>query len=159
MRIAVVSDTHGNNKEIIEKLSEMEKPDILFHLGDYITDGVKISKTFGLEAIIVKGNGDYFNIEYKEDEFIEIAGKKIFLTHGHKYGVNSGIQNLYYKGLELGADIVLFGHIHIPVIEKIEDMIIMNPGSPSLPRSAEKIKTFGIIEIEEKIETKIIKIK
>lgn len=159
MRIAVVSDTHGNNKEIIEKLSEMEKPDILFHLGDYVTDGVKISKTFGLESVIVKGNGDYFNMEYKEDEFIEIAGKKIFLTHGHKYGVNSGIQNLYYKGLELGADIVLFGHIHIPVIEEIEDMIIMNPGSPSLPRSAEKIKTFGIIEIEEKIKTKIIKIK
>lgn len=159
MRIAVVSDTHGNNKEIIEKLSEMEKPDILFHLGDYVTDGVKISKTFGLESVIVKGNGDYFNMEYKEDEFIEIAGKKIFLTHGHKYGVNNGIQNLYYKGLELGADIVLFGHIHIPVIEKIEDMVIMNPGSPSLPRSAEKIKTFGIIEIEEKIKAKIIKIK
>ncbi len=159
MRIAVVSDTHGNNKEIIEKLSEMEKPDILFHLGDYVMDGVKISKTFGLESVIVKGNGDYFNTEYKEDEFIEIAGKKIFLTHGHKYGVNSGMQKLYYKGLELGADIVLFGHIHIPVIEKIEDMIIMNPGSPSLPRSVEKIKTFGIIEIEEKIKTKIIKIK
>lgn len=159
MRIAVVSDTHGNNKDIIEKLSEIERPDILIHLGDYVSDGVTISKAFGLKSIIVKGNGDYLCTEYKEDEFIELKGKKFFLTHGHKYNVQGGLTNLYYKGLELGADIVLFGHIHVPIIEKVGDMIIMNPGSPSLPRNADRIKTFGIIEIGDTIETKIIKIK
>ncbi|CAK7086703.1 YfcE family phosphodiesterase [Tissierella sp. P1] len=158
MRIAVVSDTHGNNKGIIEKLSEIEKPDILFHLGDYVTDGVAISKALGFETIIVRGNGDHLHTEYNEDELVEIKGKKIFLTHGHKYNVQNGIVNLYYKGLELGSDIVLFGHIHVPIIEKIENMIIMNPGSPSLPRNATKIKTFGIINIGNTIETKIIEI-
>lgn len=158
MRIAVISDTHGNNKEIIERLSEIEKPDFLFHLGDYVTDGIKISKALGIKPIIVRGNGDYLNTEYKEDELIEIEGKKIFLTHGHRYNVTMGIQNLYYKGLELGADMVLFGHIHIPLIEEIDDMIIINPGSPSLPRNREKTKTFCIIEIKDKIESKIIKI-
>ncbi|WP_353093252.1 metallophosphoesterase [Tissierella praeacuta] len=158
MRIAVVSDTHGDNKAIIEKLSEIKKPDILCHLGDYVTDAVKISKAIGVKAIIVRGNGDYLHSEYKEDEIIDIRGKKILLTHGHKYNVQNGMTNLYYKGLELGVDMVLFGHIHIPIIEKIGDMIIMNPGSPSLPRNAEKTRTFGMVEIEETIKTKIIQI-
>lgn len=159
MRIAVVSDTHGDNKNIIEKLSEIEKIDILLHLGDYVTDGIKISKALGLQTIIVRGNGDYLHTEYNENEIIELKGKKLFLTHGHKYNLQNGITNLYYKGLELGVDIVLFGHIHVPIIEKIENMIIMNPGSPSLPRSASRIKTFGLIEIEDTIETKIVEIK
>ncbi len=159
MRIAVISDTHGNNKEIIEMLLEIEKPDILFHLGDYVTDGVAISKALGFENIIVKGNGDYFHTEYNEDEFVEIRGKKFLLTHGHKYNVQNGLTTLYYKGLELGADIVLFGHTHIPIIEKIEDMVIMNPGSPTLPRNSGRMKSFGIINIGNTIETKIIEIK
>lgn len=159
MRIAVVSDTHGNNKDIIEKLSEIKKPDMLLHLGDYVADGVIISKALGLESIIVRGNGDYLYTQYDEDKLIELKGKKLFLTHGHKYNLQSGITNLYYRGLELGADIVLFGHIHVPIIEKIENMIIMNPGSPSLPRNASRIKTFGLIEIGDSIETKIVEIK
>lgn len=159
MRIAVVSDTHGNNKDIIEKLSEIKKPDMLLHLGDYVADGVIISKALGLESIIVRGNGDYLYTQYDEDKLIELKGKKLFLTHGHKYNLQSGITNLYYRGLELGADIVLFGHIHVPIIEKIENMIIMNPGSPSLPRSASRIKTFGLIEIGDTIEAKIDEIK
>ncbi|MBU5256137.1 metallophosphoesterase [Tissierella praeacuta] len=158
MKIAVVSDTHGNNKDIIEKLSEIEKPDILFHLGDYVNDGVKISKALGIKTIIVRGNGDYLHTEYNEDEIIEFKGKKFFLTHGHKYNVQNGITSLYYKGLELGANVVLFGHTHIPIVEKLENMIIMNPGSPSLPRNAVKIKTFGIINIGNSIDTKIIQI-
>ena len=158
MKIAVVSDTHGNNKYVLETLLDMEKPDMLFHLGDYVDDGEKISKSLGIESIIVKGNGDYFNTKYKEDEIIEIKNKKIFLTHGHKYNVENGVIKLYYKGLELGADLVLFGHTHIPMIEKEEGIIIMNPGSAFLPRTTERIRTFGILDIDEEIKTKIIKI-
>ncbi len=112
----------------------------------------------GIKTIIVRGNGDYGHTEYNEDEIIEFKGKKFLLTHGHKYNVQNGITNLYYKGLELGANIVLFGHTHIPIIEKIENMIIMNPGSPSLPRDVIKTKTFGIINIGNTIDTKIIQI-
>jgi putative phosphoesterase len=158
MKIVVVSDTHGNNKYILEKLLEMEKPDMLFHLGDYVEDGEKISSALGIETIIVKGNGDYFNTKYKEDELINIKNKKIFLTHGHKHNVENGITNLYYKGLELEADLVLFGHTHRPIIEIEKNIIIMNPGSASIPRSPDKIKTFGLVNIGEKINTKIIQI-
>lgn len=156
MKIVVISDTHGNNKDVIEKISENKKPDLIFHLGDYVEDGIKISKVFGIKAIIVRGNGDMGLTKYNEDELIEIKGKKIFLTHGHKYNVSNGLTNLYYKALELGADVVLFGHTHIPINIKENGIIMMNPGSPSLPRGNNGTKTFGIVEIKSEIKTEII---
>lgn len=158
MKIAVISDTHGNNKDIIEALLSMDdKPDTLIHLGDYVEDGEKISKILGIPMIIVKGNGDYMS-NYNETELIERAGKKLFLTHGHRHNVVRNFDRLYYKALELGADMALFGHTHIPVNIVYDDIIIFNPGSASYPRGGSNTKTFGVIDIDEKIEAKILSI-
>ena len=80
------------------------------------------------------------------------------MTHGHRYNVRFNYTSLYYKGLELKADIVLFGHTHVPLNIKENNLIIMNPGSPSLPRSQDRKKTFGIIEIGDRIKTEIVEI-
>ncbi|NLY45909.1 MAG: metallophosphoesterase [Tissierella sp.] len=157
MRIAVISDTHGMNKDVIEALASIDKPDMLIHLGDYVDDGEKISKILGIPVTIVKGNGDPHS-NYNEDELIEIDGKKLFLTHGHRHNVVRNLDTLYYKALEMGADLALFGHTHVPVNLVYDDIIIMNPGSPSLPRSDSFTKTFGLIDIGEKINTEIRKI-
>lgn len=157
MRIAVVSDTHGNNKEFLKALEIHKDFDMLFHLGDYVDDAEKLKKILSVPTIIVKGNGDYWS-NYNEDEVIEIKGKKILLTHGHKYNVRFNYTNLYYRGLELKVDLVLFGHTHVPINTKENNLIIMNPGSPSSPRSYDRKKTFGIIEIGEDIKTEIIEI-
>lgn len=158
MRIIVVSDTHGNNGPFLEKAITMEKPDMIFHLGDFVADAKKISKIMEIEYIAVKGNGDYGIMDVNEDELIQINGKKIFLTHGHKYNVHYDTHDLYIKGLELDADLILFGHTHIPIIEKTEELIIMNPGSPSIPRALDKKGTFGLITIGEEIEIELISI-
>lgn len=157
MRIAVVSDTHGNYKEFLEALVDHEDFDMLFHLGDYVEDGEKLKKILSIPTIIVKGNGDYWS-NYKDDEIVEIGGKKILLTHGHKYNVRFNYSNLYYRGLELNAELVLFGHTHVPLNIEENNLIIMNPGSASSPRTHDRIKTFGIIEIGETITTEIVEI-
>ena len=157
MRIIVLSDTHGYINNVVGKMMTMYKPDLIIHLGDNARDGEKISQELGIESIVVKGNCDLGSI-YNEDELIEIKGKKIFLTHGHRYDVNGGLNRIYYKGLEIGADIILFGHTHIPINIKEDNLIIMNPGSPTNPRKADKIPTFGLIDIKENIITSIIDI-
>lgn len=157
MRIAVVSDTHGNYKELLKVIERQEDFDMLFHLGDYVDDAEKLKKILSIPTIIVKGNGDYWS-NYNEDEIIDIKDKKILLTHGHKYNVRFNYTNLYYRGLELDADLVLFGHTHVPINIKENNLIIMNPGSPSFPRNHDRKKTFGIIEIGGKIKTKIVEI-
>jgi len=158
MRIFVVSDTHGSTMEVINKMQTMEKPDLIIHLGDYVEDGVKIEEELEIETIIVKGNGDYFHPEFKEDEILTIEGRRIFLTHGHKYNVSYGEDNLLYRGEELNADIILFGHTHVPLLFKESDIIVMNPGSPSMPRGYNKKKSFGILEIGSEIVGEIVAI-
>lgn len=157
MRILVISDTH-RNIDSLTSVMEDQKPDLVLHLGDNVEDGEMISKIYGLETIIVRGNGD-FNQDYPYDRVLDLAGKRIFMTHGHRYSVRNGHMSLHYKGLETGADIVLYGHTHIPVNLREKDLIIMNPGSPSLPRQWERVKTVGLIEINENISSQIIELR
>ncbi len=158
MKIVVVSDTHGKIDHFVSRIKSMDKPQLIIHLGDYAEDGEKIQSLTNIETVIVKGNGDYFNKIYEEDKIFEIGGKKFFITHGHKYGVRYRLDNLMYKGEEVGADIILFGHTHVPVILKESNMMIMNPGSVSYPRGFAREKTFGIIEVRNTVSMTIEKI-
>lgn len=158
MKILIISDTHGNVSDVLRKIKTMEEPDMLFHLGDYVEDGIRLKEELNIPAIIVRGNGDCIRIDFNDDELVEVKGKKIFLTHGHKYDVRFDISKLYYKAQEVGADYALFGHTHVPMIERIKNIVIMNPGSPYLPRGYNKKNTFGIIKIGSTIEEKIIEI-
>ncbi len=157
MRIVVVSDTHRSISGFLDKVKTMPKPDLIIHLGDYTSDGEKIEKELGVNVVQVKGNCD-MGFSYRDEELLEIGGKKIFLTHGHKYSVKMNSDSLYYRGLELGADIVLYGHTHVAEIIREEKIIIMNPGSPSSPRGMELNPTFGLIEITDELKVSIINI-
>ena len=60
--------------------------------------------------------------------------------------MKDGINALYYKGLEIGADIVLFGHTHCPQIVRVDEMVLLNPGSVFRQGNTRQ-PTYGIIEI------------
>ena len=47
------------------------------------------------------------------------------------------------------ADIVIFGHTHVPLIEKIDKITFINPGSISKPRLLQGQKTYAILDIYE----------
>lgn len=159
MKIFVVSDTHGNTKDFINQVNNMDKPELIIHLGDYVEDGEKIEESTGIETIIVKGNGDYFHPKYNEEEILDIKGKTLFLTHGHTYGVRYGIDRLLYKAEEIGVDLVLFGHTHNPIVFEEKGIIFINPGSASFPRGFNRSKTFGIMYLRDKISAEILNIK
>lgn len=157
MRIIVLSDTHRQRMGFIGEMIELEKPGLVLHLGDNVEDGEDIFRSFGIKTLIVRGNGD-LDFDYPYDRIVNIEGKRIFMTHGHKYNVKKDFMNLYNKGVDVEADIVLYGHTHVPVNTEENGIIIMNPGSPSMPRQRQRIKTIGLIEINERIETKIIEL-
>ena len=158
MRILVISDTHGKVDEALKLIKNMEKPDLIIHLGDYVEDGEYIERETGIKVELVRGNGDFYNKKYEDDRVLEIGGKRIFLTHGHKYRVKYDVLSLLYRAEELEADIVLFGHTHVPLIVKENNILIMNPGSISFPRGYKSPKTYGIIEINEGVNVSIEKI-
>lgn len=146
MRIAVISDTHRDSRYIEAAKKYIKNTDILIHLGDNIDDVKELTEGYKGEVYVVKGNCDYTN-SYPSEQIINVEGKKIFFTHGHNYGVKMSLNNIFYKGKEVGADIVLFGHTHIALIEEEDGIILMNPGSISLPRI--KGRYIGFINIEK----------
>lgn len=146
MLIAVISDTHRITKFIALAKKAIKDADILIHLGDNIEDVEALERGFKGKVYAVAGNCDYSS-KYPKEGILEINSRKIFYTHGDLYGVKSSINNIYYRGKELEADIVLFGHTHQHIIEKGDGIVLMNPGSVSLPRL--KGRYIGIIEIND----------
>lgn len=155
-KIGIISDTHGDIAGVVAIMKKQGKLDFIIHLGDCVGDGEAIETCLGIEVIGVKGNCDVYS-KLPEDKLLVVGDKKIFITHGHKYDVKVTYHKLFYKGLEVGADVVIFGHTHIATQFIEEEMLLMNPGSSSFPRINDK-KTCGLLEIGENITGTILDI-
>lgn len=147
MKILVFSDSHGNIQNIKLALNFFENIKTIIHLGDFIDDTNKIKSFYpDLNIYCVAGNNDFYHNNTESN--IKLNDYNIFLTHGHKYDVYYTIDKLYYKALENNAKIVLFGHTHCKFIKKINDILILNPGSISKPRDS-NVPSFALIEIQK----------
>lgn len=153
MIIAVISDSHGNKNSISKVKGMISNAEVLIFLGDGENDLSEITDGFNGDVYAVRGNCD-LNGKYPEERIVEIEGRKIFMCHGHKYGVKYGYNSIYYRGKEVGADIVLFGHSHLPIIEEYDGLTLMNPGSISHGMGRVD-KTLGYIELLDDNEAKI----
>ena len=154
MIIAVVSDTHGIVLPVAYSL-QRNKVDIVLHLGDYASDAKKIEQITGMEIYAVAGNCDENSKDVPEELVLEIRRKKFFLTHGHNYDVDNGIDKIVEKAKEVGADYALFGHTHVHIRERVDGITVLNPGSTTLPRKGDT-KGYYIINLIEKSVNRII---
>jgi putative phosphoesterase len=128
--------------------------DCLLHTGDHHEDLDYIIKKYKVKALGVRGNCDWRGAA---DILKGFAGRKIFLCHGHQYNVKLGLNSIYYKGLEKKADIVIFGHTHVPLYTTENNLVLLNPGSTSLPRGG-SAKGCAVLELGEEIKVKQIKL-
>ena len=148
MRILVVSDTHGQRAELREVLEKTRPFDYLIHCGD--TEGLEdeIAREAACPCTIVKGNNDFFT-DLNEDEVIELAGHRIFVTHGHHYGVSMGTEMLRDEARSLGCTIACYGHTHKPYLDRSGDgPTVLNPGSLAYPRQEGREPGYLIIDID-----------
>ncbi|GAA0180671.1 metallophosphoesterase [Clostridium sediminicola] len=145
MEIAVISDTHRYTYVFDKLIRAISHADVLIHLGDNVQDLTEITRDFKGEVYNVRGNCDY-NTRVPIDRFEEIGGINILLTHGHKYHVKDSMLNLKHHAMEIGADLVLFGHTHVSEILFEEGIWFVNPGSPSLSRDG--YNSYAIIKVE-----------
>lgn len=146
MIIGVISDTHRYIWVIENAMRKLEGVDILIHLGDNVQDIKEIRKYYNGEIINVKGNCD-FAVDVPSEKVEVIAGKKVFITHGHRYDVKYDLSRIRYKALEVEADIVLFGHTHVSQIAYEDGIWFVNPGSPAVPRDG--FNSVAIIKVED----------
>lgn len=161
MKLLIASDIHGSayyaNK--IKNAFEKQQCDKLILLGDLLYHGPRnpLPKDYSCKEVIqtlnslkdkiiaVRGNCDAevdqmvldfpimsdYTILYLEDH-------QLFITHGHLYSPEK------LPHLNAG-DIFMYGHIHIPIMEKQNSIHIINPGSIALPKQQQP-HTYGILE-------------
>lgn len=144
-KIIILADTHGIQDALRKIRPLIEESDIVFFLGDYVTDIVKFREEYAdTEFFIVKGNCDFFSL-YPDELCIEIEGVKIFLTHGHKYGVKKNNMLLAERSRELGCSAVFYGHSHIAEIAEECGIKIVNPGSLGNPRAGKPSYAYATV--------------
>ena len=138
MKIGIVSDSHGSYAHIDSMLNHKEalNAELWLFAGDIAMDADYLAMVTDKEVIWVAGNNDWPGGRLPDYETADIAGHTILLTHGHLFGVNFGLHNLQQAALDVGADIVVYGHTHVAVEKRIGDVLILNPGSIARPRDA-----------------------
>ena len=151
MKIGVISDTHGDY-ESVKKIFEniFTDTDLILHAGDILNHGprnpipegynpVKLSDLLNNSPIPIhfcKGNCDsdvdtlmIKNFIQAPYLYLNLEGIRMVVTHGDK--------NFdYFKDLaQKNCDLLISGHTHNYLIEKEKNFIMLNPGSPSIPKN------------------------
>ena len=146
-RIGLISDTHipvdakvlpGQIKEIFHDV------DLILHAGDIYLVSVLDELEHIAPVLAAQGDDDDHDIandrRVKEKQVLTIEGVNISLTHGEpafgRWSVfpnakeNLEDESYYYNNV---TDILLFGHSHMPKVEKRGQFLLVNPGSPTFP--------------------------
>ena len=144
MRILVLSDSHGAVDRMRQAV-ELSTPQHMLFLGDCLPDADALQAAFPqLPMTTVPGNCDWSSTEEPE-RLIELGGKRILMMHGHTRSVKYTLLNAVCAAREYGADILLFGHTHCPLVDWDGALYTMNPGAAGDPRRP----TYGIITVNE----------
>ncbi|AJA48580.1 phosphoesterase, MJ0936 family [Clostridium pasteurianum DSM 525 = ATCC 6013] len=160
-KLFFISDIHGSLyylKKILE-IYESEKADYIIILGDELYHGPRnplpkdynpkevsqILNTYKDKIIAVRGNCDsevdQMVLEYPVMDTYSIFlynNRRLFLTHGHVYNRDK----LPYLN---SGDAIIYGHTHIPLAEKQNDIFVINPGSISMPKEGNP-NSYGILD-------------
>ena len=143
MKILVLSDSHGVRRYMEEAILR-ERPDQILHLGDRSRDAEELETLFPeIPLLSVPGNCDFPLAGQPLVLVREFAGVRVLMTHGHPYGVKSGLLRMELAAREAGADVAVFGHTHRAYCEQLGDLWLMNPGACGGGRPS-----YGVISIE-----------
>lgn len=160
VRIGVISDTHGSAELTDLCIKKAGEVDGWFHLGDFVSDARRIAEKTGLPVYSVLGNCDSMGYsELREDIFpepqklnaservVKVERARIFLCHGHRYGVEWDDMRVAYRAEELNCGAALYGHTHRPELSAYGGILKLNPGSPRFPRGVKRQATFAVLEV------------
>ena len=151
--LGLISDTHipdraaQLNPRALEVFRQAAVTQIL-HAGDIMSQAVldELAQVAPVQAVC--GNRDVWNLKHLPSHLqLEVDGVRIGLTHGH--GTLSDYIyekfDISIKGRRVGrylqrvmadfpqADVIVFGHLHVPGILNLDGKLVINPGSASCP--------------------------
>jgi putative phosphoesterase len=152
VRIGVVSDTHlprfaARLDAALTHLAD-ERPDLILHCGDLTT----LDATAALERIApveaVAGNNDGADVveRYGRRKIVRAGDWRIGIVHGDgARGTTLGRAAAAFAGETLDA--IVFGHSHIPYLERHAKTWVVNPGSITDKRRQPRF-SFAMLEAD-----------
>jgi uncharacterized protein len=152
MLIAVISDTHlprGPRRLPEACVERIAEADLLLHAGDFsTTDVLRELEAIGPPLLGVHGNVDSAELRrlLPAERVVEAEGARIGMVHdaGPRRGRLQRLRSRFGER----ADVVVFGHSHMPLHEQAKDGFqILNPGSPTERRRA-PAHTMGLIRVD-----------
>lgn len=153
MWVGVLSDSHGDVGRAEQAVKAMGAVDLVIHAGDFYQDALHLRDELGIEVKVVVGNCDRC-VPGPHEELLELAGHRIYLTHGHLYSVKQGLIRLAYRAREVEAEMVIFGHTHVPQNEEADGIHYLNPGSVAWPRIPGQF-TYALVRLEPGIPANV----
>lgn len=137
VRYDIISDTHGDLSG--ELLKALEGADVIVHAGDCCSlQDYECLKQI-CRVVMCLGNNDW-GLEYGPEV------KR--LTRAFMSGLRWQVCH-YEDQLDLETcDIAICGHTHRPFVRRDGRVLVMNPGSPTYPRTSQG-PTMGRIEVED----------
>lgn len=150
MKLGFISDTHGGYENTIRALELLKDSDQICHIGDVLYHGPRndIPNTYNPKAlaeylkertdiVYVRGNCDADVDEMVLDQDLSIKSRvidfdeyKFYLVHGYEETEEERIQ----QAKELGCRVVVSGHTHVKVLKEQDGVIVLNPGSTTIPK-------------------------
>lgn len=165
MKIGVISDTHGIVPVWKKAMDLFSNADLILHAGDVLYHPPRLGFTPGYDIpglaqlintcpipiVIARGNCDAEVYEELLEvpvlspySFVHFDGLRIVVQHGHNL-TSEQMGRLIKK---YRAHIFITGHTHLPMIERVDGAICLNPGSPSHPKLEQEgslVSTVGLI--------------
>ena len=141
MILGVISDTHVYDRadkvpeEVFRHFSDV---DLIIHCGDITSPSVLEDLRDICKTVAVRGNMDYLDLP--REITLNIGGFHIGVIHGDIIYPRGDILKMKYYSLEKNLDVLISGHTHIPLIKEIhvkelnKEILLLNPGSPTVPR-------------------------
>ncbi len=149
-KIGFISDTHGGIDETLRALEMLKDCEIIYHLGDVLYHGPRNALPSDYNPkdlaaylkkcdniIYVRGNCDSDVDQMVTDKDLtqkaritDINGLKTLLIHGYEETEFARIE--YAK--ESGIKMIVTGHTHIKVLDLKDGIILLNPGSTTIPK-------------------------
>jgi uncharacterized protein len=147
MKLIALSDTHLKTGEIPSQLQTLlEECDLIVHAGDFSTvEAYQAFNAFGkLKAVF--GNDDVSELKKLLPERLKFEVEEVKIGVVHEGGLSvTDTTAQGYLAKEMEVDILIFGHLHRPLIEK-KDVVLVCPGSPTKPRMSSPSVVELIIE-------------
>jgi putative phosphoesterase len=148
--VAAISDTHlprGARRLPEACLERVRAADLVLHGGDFSSVAFYEELcAVGPPVEAVYGNADEPALRGRlpKERVVEVGGARIGMVHIP--GPAAGREGRLVRRFA-GCGAVLFGHTHLPVVERHEEVWILNPGSPTERRRG-PFHAMLVLEIE-----------